>query len=101
MYLSYCSRANTDEFFAYLGKMKQLCEELQCPNFCFVGDFNAGATNTFAGFLKHFCVENDFRFVSDYALLTPDTFTYISDAHNTTYWIDDFVFILFSATSNV
>ena len=37
VYLPYCSRANTDEFLAYLGKLRQLCEELQCPNICFVG----------------------------------------------------------------
>ena len=51
VYLPYCSRANTDEFLAlaYLGKLRQLCEELQCPNICFVGDFNAGTTNTFVG----------------------------------------------------
>jgi len=86
--LPYCSRANTDGFSAYLGKMKQSCEELQCPNICFVGDFNAGSTNT--GLLEDFCMENDF-IISDYALLPQDTFTYISDAHNTTSWIDSFV----------
>ena len=48
VYLPYCIRTNTDEFFAYLGKMKQLCE-MQCPNICFVGDFIAGATNTSGG----------------------------------------------------
>jgi len=35
-------------------------------------------------------MENDF-IVSDYALLPQDTFTYISDAHNTASWIDHFV----------
>ena len=71
--------------------MKQLCEELQCPNICFVGDFNAGATNTFGGLLEDFCMENDFV-ISDYALLPQDTFTHISDAHHTTSsWIDHFV----------
>ena len=70
------------------------------PKYLFCGDFNAGTTNTFGGLLEDFCMENDF-IISDYALLPQDTFTYISDAHNTTYWIDDFVFILFSATSNV
>jgi len=90
VYLPYCSRANTDEFLAYLGKMKQLCEELQCPNICFVGDFIAGVTNTFGGLLEDFCMENDL-IISDYALLPQDTFTYIIDAHNTTSWIDHFV----------
>ena len=46
VYLPYCSRANTDEFLAYLGNLRKLCEELQCPNICFVGDFNAGTTKT-------------------------------------------------------
>jgi len=35
-------------------------------------------------------MENDL-IISDYALLPQDTFTYISDAHNTTTWIDHFV----------
>ena len=35
-------------------------------------------------------MENDFIF-SDYALLPQDTFTYTSDAHNTTSWIVHFV----------
>ena len=83
VYLPYCSRANTDEFLAYLGKLRQLCAELQCPNICFVGDFNAGTTNTFGGLLEDFCMENDF-IISDYTLLPQVTFTYISDAHNTT-----------------
>jgi len=90
VYLPYCSRANTDEFLAYLGKLRQLWEELQCPNICFVGDVNAGVTNTFGGVLEDFCMENDF-IISDYALLPQDTFTYISDAHSTTSWIDHFV----------
>ena len=60
VYLPYCSRANTDELLAYLGKLRQLCEELQCPNICFVGDFNAGTTNTFGSLLEDFCMEHDF-----------------------------------------
>jgi len=65
VYLPYCSRANADECLAYLGKLRQLCEELQCPNVCFVGHFNAGATNAFGGLLENFCIENDF-IISNY-----------------------------------
>ena len=90
VHLTDCSRDNTDEILAYLVKLRQLYEELQCRNICFVGDFNAGATNTFGGLLENFCMENDF-IISDYALLPQDTFTYISDAHNPTSWIDHFV----------
>ena len=63
---------HTYRFLAYLGKLRQLCEELQSPNICFVGDVNAGATNTFGGLLEDFCMENDF-IISDYALLPQDT----------------------------
>jgi len=90
VYLPHCRRANTDEFLAYLGKLRQLRKELQCPNICFVGDFNAGTTNTFGGLLEDFCMKNDF-IISDYALLPQDTFTYISNAHNKTSWIDHLV----------
>jgi len=48
------------------------------------------ATNTFGGLLEDFCIENDF-IISDYALPPQETFTYISDAHSTTSWIDHFV----------
>ena len=60
------------------------------PKYLFCGEFNDGTKNTFGVFLEDFCMENDF-IISDYALLPQDTFTYISDAHNTTSWIDHFV----------
>jgi len=70
--------------------MKKLCDELNCSHICFVGDFNAGVTNTFGALLEDFCMENDF-IISDYAPLPQDTFAYISDAHNTTSWVNHFV----------
>ena len=60
------------------------------PKYLFCGGFNAGTTNTFGGLLEDFCMENNF-IISDYALLSQDTFTYISDVHNTTSSIDHFV----------
>jgi len=44
----------------------------------------------FGGLLKDFCMENDL-IVSDCVLLPQDTFTYTSDAHNTTSCINHFV----------
>jgi len=60
------------------------------PKYLFCGGLQCWATNTFGGLLEDFCMENDF-IISDYALLPQNTFTYISDAHNTTSWIDHFV----------
>ena len=51
------------------------------------GSTEVGISN---GLLEDFCMENDF-IVSDYEILPQDTFTYISDAHNTTSWIDQFI----------
>ena len=59
-------------------------------SYLFCGVFKAGVTNTFGALLEDFCMENDL-IISDYALLPQDTFTYISDVHNTTSWIDNFV----------
>jgi len=60
------------------------------PKYLFCRGLHRWATNTFGGLLEDFCMENDF-IISDYALLPQDTFTYISDAHNTTSWTDHFV----------
>jgi len=51
---------NTEDFLSYLNKMKQLCEELNFINICFVRDFNAGVTHTFRVLLEDFRNENDF-----------------------------------------
>jgi len=40
-------------------------------------------------FVGRLCMENDF-IISDYALLPQDTFTYVSDAHNTIFCINHF-----------
>ena len=37
VYLPCCCPNNTDDFLEYLGKIKSLCDDLQCPNICFMG----------------------------------------------------------------
>jgi len=61
------------------------------PKYFFVRVFNAGATNTFGGLLEDFCIEIDFLSFPIMHYYPQDIFTYISDAHNTTSWIDHFV----------
>ena len=60
------------------------------PKYLFCGGPQRWGHKTFGGLLEDFYMENDF-IISDYALIPQDTFTYISDAHNTTSWIDHFV----------
>jgi len=100
VYLTYCSRANTDAFLAFLGKMKQLCDEMQCPNICFVGDFNIGVTIAFGGLLVDFCMENDF-IISDLCNTSPrHIYThYWCAQHNFLEW--SFCLICCNASSSV
>ena len=64
-----------------------MCEELVCPNVCILGDFNACSGNKFGKLLDTFSMENGFV-ISDKALMTSDTFTFVSDCHGTTSWLD-------------
>ena len=64
-----------------------MCEELVCPNICILGDFNACSGKAFGKLLVTFSVENGFV-ISDKRLITSDTFTFVSDCHETTSWLD-------------
>ena len=44
VYLPCCCESNTDKYLEYLGKLSELCEDIQQPNTCIVGDFNASCT---------------------------------------------------------
>ena len=90
VYLPYCCPNNTDDFLEYLGKIKSLCDDLQCPNICFMGDFNASPNNSFGALLENFCIENDLL-VSDHMILPVTSFTFVSDAHSSTSWLDHIV----------
>jgi len=52
------------------------------PKYLFCGGLQCRGHKHILWFVKDFCMENDF-IIFDYALLSQDTFTYISDAHNT------------------
>ena len=87
VYLPYCSHANIDKYLAYLSKLNTMCETADHSCLCVLGDFNAGDNNMFGQVLHDFCTEYDF-ILSDKLLLPNDTFTYVSDSHGSTSWID-------------
>ena len=86
-YLPYCCESNTDTYLEYLGKLGELCEDIQHPNMCIIGDFNASNNNMFGPLLNSFCQDLNLT-MSDEAMLPKKSFTYVSDAHNTCSWID-------------
>ena len=87
VYLPYCSSANVDDYLMYLSKVNSMCESVGDCNLCVVGDFNASDTNMFGKLLNSFCAEYSYL-ISDKLLLPADTFTYVSDCHGSTTWID-------------
>ena len=61
----------------------------KAPYVFILGDFNADiqSTSIFGAELSDFCDNNELCFVDKERLL-PDTFTYTSQAHGTTSWLD-------------
>ena len=47
VYLPCCCKSNTDTYLEYLGKLGELCEDIQHPNMCIIRDFNASNNNMF------------------------------------------------------
>jgi len=59
------------------------------PKYLFCGGFNAWVTNTFGALSKTFV----WKMISSFPIMHcyPRTYLHISDAHNTTSWIDHFI----------
>jgi len=86
VYLPYSCSANVDLYLSYLSKLQGLCEEFNC-NISIIGDFNASDQNMFGPLLSSFC--SDYGYViSDKLFLPTDSYTYFSDAHSSTTWLD-------------
>ena len=90
VYLPYDDGTNIDDFRFYLAKANSLCSS---PLSGIIGDFNANIrldTHRFGNELKSYCIEEK-KVISDCLLCKPDTFTFLSSAHNSVAWLDHFV----------
>ena len=87
VYLRYCCPEDFDSFQAYLGELSTRCDSKNADAVYIVGDFNAGRSNHFWRSLTEFCSDNNFV-ILDERLLPINSFTYLSDSHNSTTWID-------------
>ena len=92
MYLPYQSSDNFEEFCNYLGKIACIIEEKDTTNVVITGDFNAAVNTPFESELIAMC-ENTGLVISDYEIFgrASNTYTYVSDAHNSTSWLDHFI----------
>ena len=82
-------KTNFDEFMEYMGKISDIIKESLCTHVCILGNFNAGVGTLFENELLELCRKHSLH-MSDYSILgrSSGTFTYISDAHLTTSWLD-------------
>ena len=89
VYMPYECNDNYDDFCFYLDKVKCITESANTPYVFAVGDFNADikSNSVFGSELIEFCNMNDLCFI-DKAMLLSDTFTYVSQSHHTTSWLD-------------
>ena len=63
---------------------------LNSGNIVVLGNFNASDSNSFAKLLNDFCCNNNFK-LSNKFLLPSNSFTYYSEAHSTTSWLDPYL----------
>ena len=88
VYMPYQCNDNLDMYLDCLGDISAVHDEYNTSNFCIIGDLNADIDNgIFGPELHNFCLDLNFR-ISDMCFLPPDTYTYISNAWNTTSWLD-------------
>lgn len=87
VYMPTDSHENLLEFTECLGTLEALCECSAVQAVYMLGDYNAHPGELFSSELSCFCDEHDWICV-DEKFLEKETFTYLSDAHGTTRWLD-------------
>ena len=87
VYLPTQSNQHYDDFVSCLGKLDSIISESDADAVVLAGDWNAAPGSLFYNELEHFCTEHNLV-VSDVIQLPPSTYTDLSDAHNSTSWLD-------------
>ncbi|ELU09064.1 hypothetical protein CAPTEDRAFT_218181 [Capitella teleta] len=93
VYLPYFTGSDNDdnfhEFMAVIGKAIGIIGTSPTLNACIIGDFNACTTkNTLFGKEIRLMCDDNGLLLSDVTLLPPDSFTFYSDVHQSTSWLD-------------
>lgn len=92
VYMPFCKSDNFDEFNVYINKINNLICTADTPLVYAIGDFNADIikNQAFGIELAKFCQEEGLL-ISDHMRLSHDTYTYYSNAHCTTSWLDHII----------
>ena len=88
-YLPYDCDKFYDDYCFYLDKIRCIIDAASTPYIFVLGDFNADlkSESVFGSELIEFCDVNNLCLI-DKSMLLPDSFTYFSEAHGSTSWLD-------------
>ena len=87
VYMPTCCSENHDEFIECLAKVHSIVQSSDCYSHMIIGDWNADNNSLFGTSLQSFCNEYNYL-ISDKMLLNGNSFTYFSEVHGTTSWLD-------------
>ena len=92
VYLPYQCDDNYDSYVYYLGKLSAIIDESPTSNITVVGDFNAKLGSPFEDELQS-VVRSSNMHISDFEYFgyNSDKYTYVSDAHMSTSWLDHYI----------
>ena len=92
VYLHYQCHVNFDIYVEYIEKISANLEDCTTSKLAVIGDFNAAVSTTFETELIAMC-NDQCLVVSDYEVFNglSQQFTYDSDDHSTTSWLDHFI----------
>jgi len=95
VYMPCEDRANVDDYLDILSQFSAYVEQNNTLYAAMLGDFNANyqpsnASSSFYKELSHFCEEENY-YVSDVRMCDASSFTFYSEAHKTTSWIDHLI----------
>ena len=87
VYMPYECDENEPDYAFYLGLLKDFIDSCETNRFALIGDWNARPNSKFGELLFEF-VHSNGLIASDFSLLPQNSFTFISEAHSTTSWLD-------------
>ena len=91
VYLPYCCESNMDSFTCYLSKLDVFMKDVDTLYSYVIGDFNAHVSedrsHLFGNELHNFCANENY-ILSDIKFCDSGSYTYYSEAHHTTSWLD-------------
>ena len=89
VYMPFFSNENFDNYIECLAELKNICDSSHSSMCIFGGDFNANLGTPFHTLIENFCAdENLCIFDEKYLDHDDNVFTFLSDAHGSSSWLD-------------